>query len=140
MTIKELSKYHSIKIEVEQIKIQIKEVEETIIGSSKIKDVVTSTLTTSNPTEKVSLKMAKLRDKLISKQEELIDEAHKIEDYISTVDDEEVRIIVRERFLNCSTWEQIAKKLITDRSTPYYKLKNYLKERKDLDVKDKTNI
>lgn len=36
MTIKELSQYHNVKIEIQQIKDNIEEIETTIIGSSKI--------------------------------------------------------------------------------------------------------
>ena len=57
-----------------------------------------------------------------------IDEAHKIENYIESVQDSDIRLIISKRFLNCKTWEQVGKELFTDRTTPYYKLKNYLKK------------
>lgn len=137
MTIQELSKYHNIKTEMKQLEDTIYELETTMIGSSKITGMPLSTLSgNSSPTERIGLKLAQLREKLVTKQEKLLDEAHKIEDFLNTVDDEEIRIIVRERFLNGKTWDEVAKIIITDRSTPYYRLKNYLNRRLK-DEKDK---
>jgi len=129
MTIDELSKYHNIKIEIKQLNDNIEELETTIIGSSKITGMPLSTKSNnSNPTERIGLKLAKLKSKLEEKKENLLDELHEIEDFITTVDDEEIRIIIRERFINGKTWDEVAKITITDRSTPYYKLKKYLRE------------
>ena len=127
MTIKELSKYHNIKIEIKQLEDTVEELESTIIGSSKVTGMPATINGNSSPTERIGIKLAQLKDKIDRKKENLIDEAHKIEDFLTTVDEEEIRIIIRERFLNGKTWDEIAKKMITDRSTPYYRLKNYLK-------------
>ncbi len=129
MTIKELSKYHNIKIEIKQLEDTVEELETTVIGSSKITSIPTMTNSDSSSTERIGIKLAQLKSKIETKKETLIDEAHKIEDFLATVDEEEIRIIIRERFLNGKTWEEVAKKIIADRSTPYYKLKNYLKGR-----------
>lgn len=127
MTIKELSKYHNIKIEIEQLENNVKELESTIIGSSKITGMPSVISVNSSPTERIGTKLVQLNLKIEDKKENLLDEAHKIEDFLTTVDDAEIRIIIRERFLYGKTWDDIAKKMITDRSTPYYKLKKYLK-------------
>jgi len=130
MTIDELSKYHNLKVEMKQLEDTVEELESTIIGSSKITGMpLTTAGNNSNPTERIALKLAKLKTKLEYKTEKLIDELHKIEDFLTTVEDEEIRIIVRERFINGKTWEEVAKITITDRSTPYYKLKKYLSGR-----------
>lgn len=127
MTIKGLSKYHNIKVEIKQLEDTVEELESTIIGSSKITGMPTNINGNSSPTERIGIKLAQLKSKIENKKESLIDEVHKIEDFLETIDEEEIRIIIRERFLNGKTWDEIAKKMITDRSTPYYRLKNYLK-------------
>lgn len=127
MTIQELSKYHDIKTEIKQLEDTIYELETTTIGASKMTGMPKSTGGNDNPTERVGIKLAHLKTKLVNKQEKLLNEAHKIEDFLEMVDDSEIRIIIRERFLNGKTWDEVGKKLIADRSTPYYKLKNYLK-------------
>lgn len=131
MTIKDLSRYHSIKIEIQQLENNITELETTLIGSAKITGMPIVSHKNSSPTERIGIKLTQLREKLVDKQEKLLDETHKIEDFLETIDDAEIRIIIRERFLNGKTWNDIAKKIIADRSTPYYKLKKYLKDRKN---------
>ena len=116
-------------VSLKQLEDTVEELESTIIGSSKITGMPTTINGSSSPTERIGIKLAQLKSKIETKKETLIDEAHKIEDFLTTVDEEEIRIIIRERFLNGKTWEEVAKKIITDRSTPYYKLKNYLKGR-----------
>lgn len=127
MTIKELSKYHDLKVEIKQIEDNIQELETTIIGSSKITGMPTAHSTIGSPTERIGIKLASLKDKLEKKKDKLIDEYEKIEDFLSTVDDNEIRIIIRKRFLEGKTWQDVSKEIIADRSTPYYKLKRYLK-------------
>lgn len=130
MTINELSKYHSAKIEIDQLENNIRELESTIIGASKITGMpIIKSNSTSNPTERIGIKLVRLKNKLEVKKELLIDVLNKIEDFLETVEDSEIRVIIRERFIDGKTWQEISRKIISDRSTPYYKLKKYLKER-----------
>lgn len=136
MTIHELSKYHKIKNEMKQLEDSIRELEETVIGSSKITGMPLSISgVNSSPTERIGIKLATLKQKLTDKTEKLLDEAQKIEEYIETVDDADIRIIIRKRFLDCKTWQQVADEIHADRSTPYYRLKKYLKD----NLKEETN-
>ncbi len=136
MTIHELSKYHKIKNEMKQLEDSIRELEETVIGSSKITGMPLSISgVNSSPTERIGIKLASLKQKLTDKTEQLLDEAQKIEEYIETVDDVDIRIIISKRFLDCKTWQQVANEIHADRSTPYYRLKKYLKD----NLKEETN-
>lgn len=136
MTIHELSKYHKIKNEMKQLEDSIRELEETVIGSSKITGMPLSISgVNSSPTERIGIKLATLKQKLTDKTEQLLDEAQKIEEYIETVDDVDIRIIISKRFLDCKTWQQVANEIHADRSTPYYRLKKYLKD----NLKEETN-
>lgn len=135
MTIHDLSKYHNLKIEIKQIKDNIEEIETTIIGSSKIAGIpITSSSNNSNPTERIGMKLAKLKTTLENKTDKLLDELNKIEDFLNTVDDGEIRIIIRKRFIEGKTWKEVSKDIIADRSTPYYKLKKYLNSMEDAEV------
>jgi hypothetical protein len=135
MTIHDLSKYHNLKIEIKQIKDNIEEIETTIIGSSKIAGIpITSSSNNSNPTERIGMKLAKLKTTLGNKTDKLLDELNKIEDFLNTVDDGEIRIIIRKRFIEGKTWKEVSKDIIADRSTPYYKLKKYLNSMEDAEV------
>ena len=138
MTIRDLSQYHNIKVEIDQIKLNIKELEATVIGSSKITGIPTSHNNNTSSTERIGIKLAQLKTKLSDKTEELLDEAKKVEDFLETVEDADIRIIIRERFLNGKTWNEVSQTIIADRSTPYYRIKRYLKERsKDEEKKEK---
>lgn len=138
MTIKDLSKYHDIDLEIRQLKDNIRDLEANIIGASTISDMPKKTGYNDSPTERIGIKLAKLKTKLVNKQNALLDEYHKIEDFLSSVDDAEIRIIIRERFLYGTTWNGVSEKLNMDRSTPYYKLKNYLKGSEDNEIDKKT--
>ena len=120
MTIRDLSQYHNIKVEIDQIKLNIKELEATVIGSSKITGIPTSHNNTTSSTERIGIKLAQLKTKLSNKTEELLDEAKKVEDFLETVEDADIRIIIRGRFLNGKTWNEVSQTIIADRSTPYY--------------------
>lgn len=135
MTIKELSKYRNLKIEILQMKDRIIELEQTSINLSQITGMPFSSGNISNPTERVALKLAKLKNKLIKKMEKLVDKEIKIEDFLESVDDDNIRIIIRKRFFEGKSWAIVGKELNFDRTTPYYHLKKYLKEREVQDVK-----
>ena len=110
MTIKELSKYHNVKVEIQQLKDNIEEIETTIIGSSKITGMpISADVGNNNPTEKIGIKLAQLKQKLESKKDKLLDELNKIEDFLNTVEDGEIRIIIRKRFLEGKTWKEVSK-------------------------------
>lgn len=129
MTIDELSKYHVIKLEIEQIKDNLKELDETSIGSPKLTGMPQSVGSVGNPVESVAIKKEKLETILKRKQDKLLDEHLKIENFLETVDDSNVRVIIRARFIDGMSWQEIGKKLNFERTTPYYHLKKYLKGR-----------
>ena len=64
MTIDKLASYSHLKKEIEQIDSTIYELENTIIGSSKISEVSIFSGKISNPTEQLGIKLSKLKEKL----------------------------------------------------------------------------
>lgn len=139
MTIADLSKYHLIRIEMEQLDNIIKDFEATLLSSSKMKETISSKNNNSNPTETLALKLMQLKNELVAKKRRLTDENMKIERFMDTVDDVEIRIIIRKRFLESKTWQVIAEELNMDRTTPYYKLNKYLGEVSKNDEKEKNH-
>lgn len=126
MTLKELSKYHDIKVECDDLTARIKELELTILKSSKFSDSKVSFNGNSNPTEQLVIKLTKLKEKYDKKQYYLIEEMEKIEDYLNTINDSEIRTIMRKRFIDLLTWEQVAAQLNYSNPVPYYKVRKYL--------------
>ena len=105
MSEKELSKYFELKREVIDIENRIKNIQN--IEESKTKVELVSTLT----------------EKRISALEQYL----AIERYIESVEDVELRNIMRYRFLDLYTWDMIADLMYMDRSTVSKKVKRYLK-------------
>lgn len=128
MTIEKLASYSHLKKEIEQIDSTIYELEKTIIGSSKINDINIASGRISNPTEQLGLKLSKLKEKLNSKKEELLIKLDEIEAFLSTVTDLEVLTIIRIKYINCKSWNDVANELFIDRTTAYKKVKNYLEK------------
>lgn len=128
MTIDKLASYSHLKKEIEQIDSTIYELENTIIGSSKISEVSIFSGKISNPTEQIGIKLSKLKEKLNLKKEELLVKLDEIEVFLSTVTDLEVSTIIRIKYINCKSWNDVANELYIDRTTAYKKVKNYLEK------------
>lgn len=127
MTLKELSKYHDIKVEVDDLQRRIYELETTIVKASKYSDTkIDKSITNTSPTEELAIKLNKLRRTYVGKQITLTSELEKIEEYLCTINDSEVRTIMRKRFIDLLTWEQVAELLHYSNPVPYYKVRKYL--------------
>lgn len=126
MTICELSKYHDTKLEIKQLEEVIKDLQNSVISSSKLTDAPRSHSIDSS-TEQMALKLIKLKEKLEKKKTLLLDSLDELERFLDTVDDIKVRLIVRKRFIEGKSWQEIGQEIYADRTTPYYKLQRYLK-------------
>lgn len=105
MSEKELSKYFELKREVKDLEDRIKDVQNKEESKTKVELV------------------AMLTEKRISALEQYLE----IERYIESVEDVEIRNIMRYRFLDLYTWDMIADLMYMDRSTVSKKIKRYLK-------------
>ena len=63
----------------------------------------------------------------MDKRVKALEEYIKIEKFMYSVDDEELKLIIRYRFLNCMTWEDIGYKMNYDRSTIIKKFRKFIK-------------
>ena len=54
-----------------------------------------------------------------------------IETFLSTITDLEVSTIIRIKYINCKSWNDVASELFIDRTTAYKKVKNYLEKEGD---------
>lgn len=130
MTLQELSKYHDIKIELEDLENRLTELETTLIKATKYSDTkVDRTFSNSSPTEEIVIRINNLKNKYNDKQIKLFDELTRIEEYLDTINNNEVRTIMRKRFIDLHTWEEIAEELHYSNPVPYYKIREYLKRR-----------
>ena len=150
MTEKELSGYSWIKWEVRGIEgdIAIREAEiaelEQEIGPGAIKmDGMPHGSSPGDPVAMMAIKMAALHEELKGlkadledHRAELIKKEREIRKFISSVEDEEIKLIIKWRFIDLLDWIEIAGRLEdmtgknVDRSTPGKKMRRFLRKNK----------
>lgn len=123
MVIKNLNRLYWIKKEIRQIENQIKEL--TVLSAVSMNGMPKGS-GVSSPVEMIYDRLEKLKLKLLAKREESIAEQEKLEQYIETIEDDEVRVFARGRFIECKSYEQIGNENYVDRTTVAKKLRNYI--------------
>ncbi len=125
MTEKELSRYYWLQKE-------IKDLEERIatfdcgVSAVKYKELNVD----STPQYKsIQEKAAELKEEWMEKRVTALEEYIKIENYISSIEDIDLRLIFRYRFLDCMNWDDIGIKLGYDRTSVSKKVRNYLNKK-----------
>ena len=121
MTEKDLSKYYWLKKEVKNIENQLEELGYGVNAITYEEKVGASIIPTS-----IQEKRAILIEKLINARLDALEEYIKIESYINTVTDPEVKMIMRLRFQNLKSWDEIGIELDKDRTTVAKKLRSFL--------------
>ena len=122
---KRLNKLFWLKKEIEQIEMQIKEL--TVLSAMAMNGMPSGN-SVSSPVEKFYDRLDKLRKKLQAKLNEYITEKERIEEYIENIEDAEVRVIARLRFIDNEDFQTIGNEMYMDRTTAYRKLKKYLEK------------
>lgn len=123
MNEKELSKYYWLKQEIENLDMRIKEFDVGISSVNLDKLNVDGTA----QYKSIQEKRMELIEKFMNKRLEAIEEYLKIESYIDSVNDSEIRVLLRYRYLDLLNWEQIGKKVFMDRTSVSKKIRKYLK-------------
>ena len=122
---KNLNKLYWIKKEIRTIEEQIKEL--TILSSVQISDMPKGGSNITSSVERFTEKLLSLKGKMESKRLEYIEERIKMEDFLATIEDSEISLIARMRFIDNRRWEYIGKEMNMDRTTVSKKLSKYLK-------------
>ena len=125
------NKLYWIKKEITQIENKIKEL--TVLSAVSM-DGQSKGSSPSSPVERFYDRLEKLSSKLAVLRDKLLTEEERIENFIETIDDEEIRVLARNRYIECKSYAQIGEEHYMDRTTVYRKLKAYVEERTDEDV------
>ena len=120
--IDELGKLSKLKKEIEDLDMRIIEFGDGV-KSTQIKEISVSS---SHVNKSIQDKFMELINIWEEKRLEAIEECLKIEEYMNTIDDIDIRRIIRYRFIDMMNWEMIGEKMNMDRTTAYKKLKKYL--------------
>lgn len=122
MTEKELSKYYWLRKEIKDLEERLAEFGYGVSATKLDKEIsgITST-------ESIQEKRIIIIEKWISARVSALEEYLKIESYIESVEDSEIRQIMRYRFLDLKKWNEIDKLMICGKD---YAKKKYYQYRK----------
>lgn len=123
---KNLNRLYWLKKDIKKIENQIREL--TVLKASAMSGMPSSK-NISSSVEKFVEKLERLQEKLANKRVELITETERIEKYIESIEDDEIRLIARMRFIDNMVFQKIGDELFIDRTTAYRKLKKYVERR-----------
>lgn len=121
---KDLNKFYWLQKE-------IKDLEERIaILDSEVSAVKYDSLSISGSKQVSTLqeKITELKDTWMEKRVSALEEYIKIEKYILSIPDEELRLIFRYRFMDLMNWEQIGEKVGYDRTSVAKKVRGWFKQ------------
>ena len=119
---KNLNKLYWLKREVKQIEEQIREL--TILSAFEMSGMPSSN-SVSSPVEQFYNRLDKLRTKLTKAKGKVAKEMERLESYIEAVEDAEIRVLARMRYIDCMKYEDIGDEVHMDRRTVSRKLENY---------------
>lgn len=122
MTEKELSKYYWLRKEIKDLEERLAEFGYGVSATKLDKEIsgITST-------ESIQEKRVVIIEKWISARVSALEEYLKIESYIESVEDSEIRQIMRYRFLDLKKWNEIDKLMLCGKD---YAKKKYYQYRK----------
>jgi hypothetical protein len=130
LTEKELNQLHWINKEIEVLKRQKEELEsKSYIKGQEITDMPFGTGTTNKTCDR-AVAMQELNELYEIKLKELYLVRGRIERYINSIDDAELRLILRLRCINNMNWDNIGDEIGMDRRTASRKYFRHIKESK----------
>ena len=131
MTEKQLSRYYYLKKDIEDLEFRINELKATggISGIQYKEDVGKG----SHVNKSIQDKLTNLMDILLEKRVSALEEYLKIENFMNTIEDSEIRLIIKYRFMDRMSWNQVADKLCKDNKiisedAPRKKLRRFLEK------------
>ena len=136
MTEQELRGYIYIKARIAKVEERIAELEqENGLGSVNI-DGMPHGSTPGDPVARMAIARASLHEQLLRLRADLKEKEQEIREYISSIEDEEIKLIIEWRFIDLLDWIEIAGRLEdmtgknVDRSTPGKKMRRFLRKNK----------
>lgn len=128
LTEKELTQIHYINIEIKHIKEELQRLE----GKSMVKGQEITGMPAPNGTsDKVAdyaTEKAELEMMLDMALKRLYLTRNQVERFLQGIEDNEIRLIVRMRAINCMNWYQIGEEIGMERTTVSKKYRNFLKD------------
>lgn len=109
MTIKELSQLYYLNREIEDCQKKLEELEaQRGVGPIILDDMPHGKGPAKSRVEQLAAEIVDLKAIIHAKQIECIHERNRLERYIASIPDSEIRMIFEFRFADCLPWEQVA--------------------------------
>lgn len=133
MELKELNDLVCLEKEIKAINDEIEELSE-LRPTNMLKMINTSNV--NDPVERFNNKKSKLEEDLLKTMNEYIEKYNKIIKLIDSIDNAEIRLIIRLKYIKGLTWYDVAETIADsdkylDRTAPRKKLKRYLERMKE---------
>ena len=136
MTERELMGYIYIKARIARVEERLAEQEqESGLGSLNM-DGMPHGSTPGDPVARMAIARAALHEQLLRLRVDLKEKEREIREYIDSVENEQIKLIIEWRFIDLLDWYEIAGRLEdltgkhVDRSTPGKKMRRFLRENK----------
>lgn len=134
MTERELMSLIYIQARISRITVRLSELEEENGLGSMNMDGMPHSKTPGNPVERMALARAALHEKLLCLKADLLEKELEIMEYIDSVEQEDIKLIMELRYLDAKYWQDIAVEWeertgkYADRTTLAKKVEKYLLE------------
>ena len=124
----ELNELYWLNKEIEDLNNRLKELDNISISSSKISNQIKSNNGNNSIVERLALKKIELQNKIYENMILILSEKQKIEKFIETIPDSQIRTIIRLRNIDLMSWENIGRFMDLDRKTVSLKYNKFIKD------------
>lgn len=110
ITIEELKNYRYLQMQAQAIQEQIRQMY-VPISSPQLSQIGTKSNVPGDPTRSAFYRIEKLNQELEEKVNEIAVQMKRILDWVDTLDNPEIQIIIRWHFMNGLSWKETARKI-----------------------------
>nr|DAN68282.1 MAG TPA: Protein of unknown function (DUF722) [Caudoviricetes sp.] len=110
ITIEELKNYRYLQMQAQAIQEQIRQMY-VPISSPQLSQIGTKSNVPGDPTRSAFYRIEKLNQELEEKVNEIAVQMKRILDWVDTIDNPEIQIIIRWHFMNGLSWKETARKI-----------------------------
>ena len=124
ITIEELKNYRYLQMQAQAIQEQIRQMY-VPISSPQLSQIGTKSNVPGDPTRQAFYRIERLNRELEDKVNEIAVQMKRILDWVDTIDNPEIQIIIRWHFMNGLSWKETARKIYSTSDSDSCRMKFY---------------
>ena len=124
ITIEELKNYRYLQMQAQAIQEQIRQMY-VPISSPQLSQIGIKSNVPGDPTRSAFYRIEKLNQELEEKVNEIAVQMKRILDWVDTIDNPEIQIIIRWHFMNGLSWKETARKIYSTSDSDSCRMKFY---------------